>query len=64
MPFSVLLQGYPNSDAPVAHVQGPALQGMLLHLMQEVDPTMGERLHQKDQSRPYTLSPYRSGTSE
>lgn len=57
MPFSVLLQGYPSSDVPVAHVQGPALQGMLLNLMEEVDPAMAERLHHKDDYRPYTLSP-------
>ncbi|PIE31971.1 hypothetical protein CSA56_16870 [candidate division KSB3 bacterium] len=32
MPFSILLQGYPTRDIPVAHVQGPAIQGMFLNL--------------------------------
>lgn len=57
MPFSLLLQGYPTSDIPVAHVQGPVLQGMFLHLMSTVDPAMAERLHHEDDYRPYTLSP-------
>jgi CRISPR-associated endoribonuclease Cas6 len=57
MPFSLLLQGYPTTDVPVAHVQGPALQGMFLHLMQAVDPAVSARLHNEDKYRPYTLSP-------
>ena len=57
MPFSLLLQGYPTTDVPVAHVQGPALQGMFLHLMQAVDPAVSARLHNDDKYRPYTLSP-------
>jgi hypothetical protein len=46
MPFSSLLQGYPTSDIPVAQVQGPAVQGMFLHLIQEVDPAVGQKLPQ------------------
>jgi CRISPR-associated endoribonuclease Cas6 len=57
MPFSLLLQGYPKTDVPVSHVQGPALQGMFLHLMQAVDPAVSARLHNDDKYRPYTLSP-------
>jgi CRISPR-associated endoribonuclease Cas6 len=57
MPFSLVLQGYPQADVPVAHVQGPALQGMFLHLIQEVDPAVNVRLHNDDKYRPYTLSP-------
>jgi CRISPR-associated endoribonuclease Cas6 len=57
MPFSILLQGYPTSDVPVAHVQGPVLQGMFLHLISEVDPAVADRLHHEDNYRPYTLSP-------
>lgn len=57
MPFSILLQGYPKTDIPVAHVQGPALQGMFLHLLEHVDPAVSERLHTDNQYRPYTLSP-------
>lgn len=62
MPFSILLQGHPTSDVPAAHVQGPALQGMFLHLMGEVDPALKERLHHEDNYRPYTLSPLGIGT--
>jgi CRISPR-associated endoribonuclease Cas6 len=57
MPFSILLHGYPKTDIPVSHVQGSALQGMFLHLMQEVDPAVSARLHNDDKYRPYTLSP-------
>jgi hypothetical protein len=57
MPFSILLQGYPKTDIPVAHAQGPAVQGMFLHLMEEVDPAVSARLHNDDKYRPYTLSP-------
>ncbi len=64
MPFSLLLQGCPTSDIPVAHVQGPALQGMFLHLIREVDPAVSERLHHEDDYRPYTLSPLGIGTPD
>ena len=57
MPFSILLQGYPTHDIPSAHVQGPAIQGMFLHLMREVDPVVNQRLHDDSRYRPYTLSP-------
>ncbi len=57
MPFSLLLHGYPTNEVPVAHVQGPALQGMFLHLMGEVDPPTMQRLHNDNKYRPYTLSP-------
>jgi CRISPR-associated endoribonuclease Cas6 len=57
MPFSILIQGYPNDDVPVPHVQGPALQGMLLHLIRDVDPAVTQRLHTDQKYRPYTLSP-------
>ena len=57
MPFSILVQGYPNDDVPVPHVQGPELQGMLLHLIKEVDPIVTQRLHPDQKYRPYTLSP-------
>jgi CRISPR-associated endoribonuclease Cas6 len=64
MPFSILLQGYPTSNIPIAHVQGPALQGMFLHLISEVDPAVAERLHHEDDYRPYTLSPLGIGTPD
>lgn len=57
MPFSILVQGYPHDDAPVPQVQGSALQGMFLHLIDDVDPTVGQRLHDDSKYRPYTLSP-------
>ncbi len=57
MPFSILIHGYPHHDAPVPHVQGPALQGMFLQLLREVDPAVCERLHDDSRYRPYTLSP-------
>jgi CRISPR-associated endoribonuclease Cas6 len=57
MPFSLLVQGYPKTDVPAVHVQGPALQGMFLHLIREVDPALCQRLHDDSKYRPYTLSP-------
>ncbi len=57
MPFSILIQGYPRTDISVDYVQGSALQGMFLHLIQDVDPAVSERLHNDDRYRPYTLSP-------
>lgn len=57
MPFSLVLQGYPNDDVPVAHVQGPILQAMFLSLIRQVDPVLNQRLHDESEYRPYTLSP-------
>lgn len=62
MPFSILLQGYPTSDVPASHVQGPSVQGMFLHLLEEVDPSVNQRLHNDSRYRPYTLSPLGVGT--
>ncbi|MCP4399346.1 MAG: CRISPR system precrRNA processing endoribonuclease RAMP protein Cas6 [bacterium] len=42
---------------PAQQIQGPALQGMFLHLMEEVDPATSARLHDDSSYRPYTLSP-------
>lgn len=61
MPFSIVMYAYPQTDTPVAHVQGPALQGMFLELIKQVDPVLNERLHNDDQYRPYTLSPLAVG---
>jgi CRISPR-associated endoribonuclease Cas6 len=57
MPFSILIQAYPKTDVPVAHVQGPILQGMFLELIRQVEPDMNQHLHDDSQYRPYTLSP-------
>lgn len=57
MPFSLVLQGYPKTSIPVAHVQGPILQAMFLNLIQQVDPALSQRLHEEPKYRPYTLSP-------
>ncbi len=57
MPFSIVMKGYPNSDVPAPQIQGSALQGMFLHLMDEVDPAAAQRLHDGKGYRPYTLSP-------
>lgn len=57
MPFSLLIEGFPTSYVPSAHIQGPVLQGMFLHLIEEVDPAVCRRLHDDSQYRPYTLSP-------
>ena len=57
MPFSIVINGFPKQNVPVPHVQGPALQGMFLHVMDEVDPSISARLHDDRSYRPYTLSP-------
>lgn len=57
MPFSIILNGYPKDNVPVAHIQGPALQGMFLHLIGQVDPAVSARMHNDGRYRPYTLSP-------
>ncbi len=57
MPFSIVMNGYPQHDVPVPQIQGPALQGMLLHLIEEADPDTARRLHDDKRFRPYTLSP-------
>ncbi len=64
MPFSLLLHGYPTQNVPVAHVQGPSLQGMFLHLIDEVEPEVCRRLHADSKYRPYTLSPLGIGEPE
>jgi len=61
MPFSILMQGTPTDNAPVAQVQGPALQGMFLHLLDTVDHAVCQRLHDDSRYRPYTLSPLTIG---
>jgi len=57
MPFSIIVNGYPKDNVPVPHVQGPALQGMFLHLIGQVDPAVTARMHNDGHYRPYTLSP-------
>ncbi len=53
----MLMTGYPTQEIPVGYVQGPALQGMFLHLLERVDPDVAQRLHADNRYRPYTLSP-------
>lgn len=62
MPCSLLVYGYPYSDVSAASVQGAALQGMFLHLMEHVQPGLSARLHEAQNARPYTLSPLGIGT--
>ena len=57
MPFSLVIQAAPQADAPLANVQGPALQGMFLNLIRAVDPNLSAKLHDDSAFRPYTLSP-------
>ena len=57
MPFSIIINSYPKTDIPVAHMQGPVLQAMFLSLMQAVDPALSTRLHDEPGYRPFTLSP-------
>jgi CRISPR-associated endoribonuclease Cas6 len=57
MPCSLIVNGYPKHDMPPTHIQGPAVQGMFLHLMTQVDSVVGARLHDDSRYRPYTLSP-------
>jgi CRISPR-associated endoribonuclease Cas6 len=64
MPFSILIQAYPKTAAPVPHVQGPSLQGMFLQLIAEIDPALNQRLHEDNRYRPYTLSPLRIGDQD
>ncbi|GAK61621.1 CRISPR-associated protein [Candidatus Vecturithrix granuli] len=53
----MLMTGYPTQEIPAGYVQGPALQGMFLHLLESVDPAVMQRLHADNRYRPYTLSP-------
>jgi len=62
MPFSLVLQGYPKGGIPVAHVQGPILHAMFLHLIEQVDPQLAVRLHEDNRYRPFTLSPLAIGS--
>jgi CRISPR-associated endoribonuclease Cas6 len=57
MPFSILIQAYPQADVQAIHVQGPALRGMFLHLIRDVDEATCQRLYDDSAYRPYTLSP-------
>lgn len=57
MPFSIIINSAPKADVPVSHVQGPVLQAMFLHLMEQVDPEVSARLHDEPGYRPFTLSP-------
>lgn len=58
MPFSLVLQGYPKEDIPVAHLQGHILHAMFFHLLEQIDPELAKRLHQDNRSRPFTLSAF------
>ncbi len=62
MPCSLIVNGYPLADVPPAQVQGPAVQGMFLSLIKQVDPEVVKRLHENNRYRPYTLSPLGIGT--
>lgn len=64
MPYSLIVNGYPTQDAFPASVQGPAVQGMFLHLLEQVDPAVAARLHAENRYRPYTLSPLGIGNPD
>jgi CRISPR-associated endoribonuclease Cas6 len=53
----MIMTGYPTADVLPSQVQGPAVQGMFLHLLEQVDPEVVKRLHANNRYRPYTLSP-------
>jgi CRISPR-associated endoribonuclease Cas6 len=57
MPFSLVVHSVPQTDAPVTHVQGRVLHALFLHLIDQIDPALAERLHEQNQFRPFTLSP-------
>ena len=63
MPFSILIHAAPQTAVAFSDVQGPALQGMFLHLIQAVDATLSARLHDDSTFRPYTLSPLGLGAA-
>lgn len=62
MPFSLLVQSYPQQDLPVEYLQGHLLHAMLFHVLEEFDPDLAERLHQDNCYRPFTISPFTVGT--
>lgn len=57
MPFSLLVLSVPQTDVPVAHVQGNILHAMFFHILEQVDPALVQRLHEDNRYRPFTLSP-------
>lgn len=57
MPHSLVFNLLPASPIPPGFTSGKALHGLFLNLVSSVDAELGDRLHQNQSNKAFTLSP-------
>lgn len=63
MPHSLVFNLSPTSPIPPGFTSGKALHGLFLNLVSSVDAELGDRLHQNQSNKAFTLSPLQQSTS-
>ncbi len=62
MPHSLVLNFSPTSPIPPGFTSGKSLHALFLSLVSAVDPKLGDRIHQNQSNKPFTLSPLQQGS--
>lgn len=62
MPHSLVLNFSPTTPIPPGFTAGKNLHGLFLNLVSAVDPNLGDRIHQNQSNKPFTLSPLQRGS--
>ena len=62
MPHSLVLNFSPASPIPPGFTAGKNIHGLFLNLVSAVDAELGDRMHQNQANKPFTLSPLQRGT--
>ncbi len=63
MPHSLVFNFVPASPIPPGFTSGKALHALFLNLVSSVDAELGDRLHQNQSNKPFTLSPLQQNNS-
>ncbi len=62
MPHSLVLNFSPTTPIPPGFTAGKNLHGLFLRLVSAVDTELGDRIHQNQSNKPFTLSPLQRGS--
>lgn len=57
MPTELNLEMYSESEVLLPRFTGYISRGLLLHMLQQVDPTVSQRLHEPNIMKPYSVTP-------
>ncbi|MCS7096554.1 MAG: hypothetical protein RMK50_05790 [Nitrososphaerota archaeon] len=59
MPVDVCLELYGDKSVVLPFFTGQVAEGLLLHVVRQVDPNAANVLHELDVSKPYSVTPLR-----